>query len=53
MAKETILIVDDEEDIIELIKYNLKNEGYAILTAMTGEQAIKIAKVSHCAQLLQ
>jgi len=46
MAKETILIVDDEEDIIELIKYNLKNEGYSILTAMTGEEAIKIAKAS-------
>jgi len=46
MAKETILIVDDEEDIIELIKYNLKNEGYSILTALTGEQAIKIAKQS-------
>ncbi len=46
MPKETILIVDDEEDIIELIKYNLKNEGYSILTAMTGEQAIKIAKNS-------
>ncbi len=44
MSKETILIVDDEEDIIELIKYNLKNEGYAILTAQTGEQAIKTAK---------
>lgn len=46
MSKETILIVDDEEDIIELIRYNLKSEGYAILTAMTGEQAIKIAKQS-------
>jgi len=46
MAKETILIVDDEEDIIELIKYNLKNEGYSILTAMTGEKAIKTAKQS-------
>lgn len=46
MSKETILIVDDEEDIIELIKYNLKSEGYTILTAMTGEQAIKIAKKS-------
>ncbi len=42
--KETILIVDDEEDIIELIKYNLKNEGYNILTALTGEEAIKISK---------
>ncbi len=46
MARETILIVDDEEDIIELIKYNLKNEGYDILTAFTGEQAIKIARQS-------
>lgn len=46
MSKETILIVDDEEDIIELIKYNLKSEGYSILTAVTGEQAIKIAKQS-------
>ena len=46
MVKETILIVDDEQDIIELIKYNLKNEGYSILTAQTGEQAIKIAKQS-------
>jgi len=46
MAKETILIVDDEQDIIELIKYNLKNEGYSILTAQTGEQAIKIARQS-------
>ena len=44
MLKETILIVDDEEDIIELIKYNLKNEGYNILTALTGEEAIKISK---------
>jgi two-component system phosphate regulon response regulator PhoB len=46
MSRETILIVDDEEDIIELIKYNLKSEGYTILTAMTGEEAIKIAKNS-------
>ena len=43
MAKETILIVDDEEDILELIKYNLTHEGYVILTAKTGEEAIKIA----------
>lgn len=46
MSKETILIVDDEEDILELIKFNLKVEGYHILTTMTGEEAIKIAKQS-------
>jgi len=46
MEKKTILIVDDEQDILELIEYNLKNEGYSILTAQAGEQAIKIAKQS-------
>lgn len=46
MTKETILIVDDEEDIIELIQYNLKTEGYSILTARTGEEAVKIAEQS-------
>ncbi|MFH2060568.1 MAG: response regulator transcription factor [Pseudomonadota bacterium] len=46
MSKETILIVDDEEDIIELIKYNLKNEGYMVLTALTGEKAIQLARQS-------
>ncbi len=44
MPSETILIVDDEQDILELIKYNLKNEGYAVLTAETGEQAVKLAR---------
>ncbi|SMC97691.1 two component transcriptional regulator, winged helix family [Desulfocicer vacuolatum DSM 3385] len=46
MTKEMILIVDDEEDILELIKYNLAHEGYTILTAMSGEDAIKIATQS-------
>ena len=51
MSKETILIVDDEEDILELIKFNLKGEGYNILQAMTGEEGIKIAKQS-CPDLM-
>lgn len=42
--KETILIVDDEEDIIEFIKYNLVNEGYSTLSATTGEQAIALSE---------
>ncbi len=46
MSKETILIVDDEEDILELLKFNLRCEGYNILQAMTGEEAIKIARRS-------
>ena len=46
VKKETILIVDDEEDILELIKFNLEIEGYSIITALTGEKAIKIARQS-------
>ncbi|MBF0229116.1 MAG: response regulator [Desulfamplus sp.] len=41
--KETILIVDDEEDILELVKYNLEKEGYKTILALTGEDALKLA----------
>jgi len=39
MTKETILVVDDEEDIIELVRFNLNREGFTILCAATGEEA--------------
>jgi two-component system, OmpR family, alkaline phosphatase synthesis response regulator PhoP len=43
MAKERILVVDDEEDILELVKYNLAKEGYRIECATSGEQALTSA----------
>lgn len=36
----TILIVDDEEDIRELLSYNLKKEGYTVVTAENGEKGL-------------
>lgn len=39
-----ILLVDDEPDIVEFLGYNLKKEGYEILTANNGKDAIEIAK---------
>ncbi|PQJ80422.1 response regulator transcription factor [Polaribacter porphyrae] len=39
-----ILLVDDEPDILEIIGYNLRNEGYQIFTAKNGNEAIKMAK---------
>lgn len=39
-----ILIVDDEPDIIELIEFNLKQEGYQVYTAKNGQEAITEAK---------
>lgn len=44
MAKEKILIVDDEENILELLNFNLKNAGYEVYTANNGEKALKLAK---------
>ncbi|WP_041567333.1 response regulator transcription factor [Nonlabens dokdonensis] len=43
-AKAKILLVDDEPDILEIVSYNLKNEGYQVYTAENGEEAIKKAK---------
>ncbi len=44
MSKEKILIVDDEEDILELIRYNLSREGFDIVCAESGEKALDLAK---------
>jgi two-component system phosphate regulon response regulator PhoB len=44
MAKEKILVVDDEEDILELIRFNLVREGYKVLCAPSGEEAMNIAQ---------
>jgi len=44
MDKHKILIVDDEEDIVQMLEYNLKNEGYEVLSARDGEAAVKIAR---------
>jgi len=41
MSKETILAVDDEEDILELVRFNLTREGHTVITADSGEAAIK------------
>ncbi len=51
MKKETtdysdykILLVDDEKDIIEFLSYNLKKEGFQVITAFDGEEAVRKAK---------
>ena len=40
----TILVVDDELDILEFVGYNLRKEGYIVLTANNGLAAIEIAQ---------
>jgi len=42
MEKKTILAVDDEIHILELLKYNLETNGYYVITVETGEEALKL-----------
>ena len=44
MADNKILVVDDEEDILELVRYNLARDGYRVVCAASGEQALSRAK---------
>ena len=42
-----ILIADDEQDILEILKFNLEKEGYLVSTAKNGVEAIEKAKIIH------
>ncbi|NBF39408.1 MAG: response regulator [Spirochaetes bacterium] len=44
MAKNTVLVVDDERDILELIRYNLEKEDFHVRTVGTGEDALRLAR---------
>jgi two-component system phosphate regulon response regulator PhoB len=41
MAREKILVVDDDEDVLELVRYNLDKDGYKVDTATTGQNTLK------------
>ncbi|MDD5437355.1 MAG: response regulator transcription factor [Candidatus Omnitrophica bacterium] len=47
MSKEKILIVEDEKDIVKMLEYNLKKDGYGTFSARNGEDAIKTAGKEH------
>jgi two-component system, OmpR family, alkaline phosphatase synthesis response regulator PhoP len=44
---QKILVVDDEESILELLKYNLEKQGYDVRTALDGQLGVDIAKKFH------
>jgi DNA-binding response OmpR family regulator len=44
MPHDHILVVDDERDILELLRYNLEKEGYRVTTVATGEDALSQAR---------
>lgn len=42
--QKAVLVVDDERDIVDMLKYNLEKEGYKVLTARDGRKALEQAK---------
>jgi two-component system alkaline phosphatase synthesis response regulator PhoP len=40
----TILLVDDEPDILEFLSYNIRKEGYKVFTANNGEEAVRLTQ---------
>ena len=41
MARNSIIVVEDEEDILDLVKYNLERVGYRVTAASSGEEGLK------------
>jgi two-component system phosphate regulon response regulator PhoB len=44
MKKGTILVIDDEKDLIELVRYNLEKEGYDVIAATDGQSGLEVVK---------
>jgi two-component system alkaline phosphatase synthesis response regulator PhoP len=48
----TLLLIDDEPDIIEFLTYNLKKEGYKVFSATNGEEGVKMVQQIHPSLIL-
>jgi two-component system phosphate regulon response regulator PhoB len=46
MSRSKILVIEDETDILEVIEYNLRREGYQVVTALDGEQGLASARTT-------
>lgn len=47
MSKEKILVVDDEQDLARLVRHHLEKDGYNVVTAFNGEDALFLARKVH------
>jgi two-component system, OmpR family, alkaline phosphatase synthesis response regulator PhoP len=43
MSKGTVLVIDDERDVVELVRYNLEREGFEVLAALDGKSGLALA----------
>lgn len=52
MAKETLLVIEDERDIVEILEYNFQREGYTVLSATNGEKGLELARSKRPAAII-
>ena len=52
MQERKILIIEDDSDIVELLRFNLEREGYRVFSASTGEAGLTIAREEHPSLLI-
>ena len=52
MPKKEILVIEDEKDLVELIKYNLEKEGFQVLSASNGEEGLRLVQRKRPALIL-
>ncbi len=45
--QRTILVIDDDIDLVEVIRMTLENEGYRVIDAQTGERGLELARQEH------
>ena len=43
MNRKTVLVIDDERDLVALVRYNLEREGFEVLGALDGESGLELA----------
>ena len=47
IADNTVLVADDEQDIIDLVRFRLEHDGYRVISASDGEAALELARAEH------
>ena len=52
MPKESLLLIEDDPDIVELVQYNLEREGFRVQSARDGERGLQEASASHPSLIL-
>lgn len=52
MSKGTVIVIDDEKDLLELVRYNLEKEGYTVVGALDGKSGLEVVKQQQPALVL-